>query len=267
MPMYRPFSSVEEQNEWMGRSTHASMSEYIETIHLRPTFGDQVHDPFGGVLLRHGGYVDTTVFVEAVRSMLKHTDAYQEEKFEEAFLQEQGSAISYSHFTAKKIIYCRGVDDLNSGCFSWLPIKPLKGETLLITMPPVGRIYNRGVYVAPGSTAGTFNVGATYDFELTPYTTAHGRSELEARLKELVRLPYEIIKQNWGIRPTTPDRRLLLGPHPIHENRVIFNGLGTKGVSLAPYFSGQLAAWLEGEIEITPEVNIGRYKSLYSKFE
>jgi glycine/D-amino acid oxidase-like deaminating enzyme len=159
------------------------------------------------------------------------------------------------------------VDDLNSGSFSWLPIKPLKGETLLITMPVVNRIYNKGVYVVPGSVAGTFNVGATYDFDLTPETTAQGKDELETRLKELVRLPYEIVNQNWGIRATTPDRRILLGPHPIHGNRVIFNGLGTKGVSLAPYFSGQLAAWLEGESEITPEVNIARFKSLYSKFE
>jgi glycine/D-amino acid oxidase-like deaminating enzyme len=267
MPMYRPFGSVEEQNEWMGRSTHASMSEYIETIFLRPALSDQVHDPVGGVLLRHGGYVNTTVFVEGVHSLLKQAGAYREENFEEAELQEHGKGVSYRQFTAKKIIYCRGVDDLNKGCFSWLPIKPLKGETLLITMQQVNRIYNRGVYVVPGNTAGTYNVGATYDFDLTPDTTAHGRSELEARLRELVRLPYEIINQNWGIRPTTPDRRPLLGPHPIHENRVIFNGLGTKGVSLAPYFSGQLAAWLEGEGEITPEVHIGRFKSLYSKFE
>src|SRR5260221_2143665 len=267
MPLYRAFGSVEEQNEWMGRSTHASMREYIEAIHGQPTFGDQVHDPVGGVLLRHGGYVDTAVFVEAVRSLLKQSESYREEKFEEAELREQGSGVSYRHVIARKIIYCKGVDDLNSGCFSWLPIKPLKGETLLITMPPVTRIYNRAVYVVPANTAGAYTVGATYDFDLTPGTTAHGRAELEARLKELVRLPYEIIDQHLWIRPTTPDRRLLLGPHPVHGNRVIFNGLGTKGVSLAPYFSGQLAAWLEGEGEITPLVNIARFKSLYSKFE
>ena len=94
MPLYRPFSSVEEQNEWMGRSTHASMSEYIETIYLKPTFADQVHDPVGGVLLRHGGYVDTTVFVGAVRALLKKTEAYREERFEEAQLRETGSSVS-----------------------------------------------------------------------------------------------------------------------------------------------------------------------------
>jgi len=267
MPMYRPFGSVEEQNEWMGRSTQASMTEYLETIYLSTRFADQVHDPVGGILLRHGGYVDTSIFVEAVRSLLKDAGVYEQKRFEEDALQERDGGIFYGRLFAKKIIYCGGVDDLQSGSFSWLPIKPLKGETLLIKMPPVNCIYNRGVYIVPGTIAGTYTVGSTYDFDLSPETTARGRTELEARLKELIRLPYEVINQNWGIRPTTPDRRLLLGPHPIHKNRVIFNGLGTKGVSLAPYFSGHLAAWLEGESEITPEVNIGRFKSLYSKFE
>jgi glycine/D-amino acid oxidase-like deaminating enzyme len=68
------------------------------------------------------------------------------------------------------------------------------------------------------------------------------------------------------MRPTSPDRKPILGPHPEFENLVIFNGLGTKGVSLAPYFSDLLAAWLSGLGEIPQVVNIERFKSLYSKF-
>jgi glycine/D-amino acid oxidase-like deaminating enzyme len=41
---------------------------------------------------------------------------------------------------------------------------------------------------------------------------------------------------------------------------VIFNGLGTKGVSLAPYFSKVLATWLEKGIPVNKEVDIHRYK-------
>ena len=57
----------------------------------------------------------------------------------------------------------------------------------------------------------------------------------------------------------------MLGEHPKQKNLIIFNGLGTKGVSLAPYFSSQLANWLEGNGEIMPEVNIKRFNALYSK--
>jgi glycine oxidase len=81
----------------------------------------------------------------------------------------------------------------------------------------------------------------------------------------LLKVPYKIISQDWGFRPTTPDRRPILGCLHGSENVVIFNGLGTKGVSLAPYFSGQLMDWLLGETEIQSEVNINRFKSLFSK--
>ncbi len=84
-------------------------------------------------------------------------------------------------------------------------------------------------------------------------------------LKVLLKTPYKFISQDWGFRPTTPDRRPILGEHPDLKNVIIFNGLGTKGVSLAPYFSAQLANWLSGKAEIQPEVNIKRFKSLSSK--
>jgi glycine/D-amino acid oxidase-like deaminating enzyme len=89
--------------------------------------------------------------------------------------------------------------------------------------------------------------------------------ELATRTRELLTLPFEIVDQNWGLRPTSPDRRPMLGHHPNSKNVIIFNGLGTKGVSLAPYFSAQLANWLTGSAEILPTVNINRFKALYSK--
>jgi glycine/D-amino acid oxidase-like deaminating enzyme len=72
------------------------------------------------------------------------------------------------------------------------------------------------------------------------------RMELDQKLMELIIIPYRVTAQDWGFRPTTPDRRPILGSMPDSENVVIFNGLGTKGVSLAPYFSAQLCDWLIG---------------------
>jgi glycine oxidase len=263
IPIYRPFSSVEEQNEWMGRSTHIAMKEYIEDIFLKSTFGDDVHDPVGGVVVRRGGYVDTRAFVSGVRLMLQSSGSYREESFDEGKLELNSAGVTYNDLEAKKIIFCRGVDDLYGRYFSWLPIKPLKGETLSIKMPTLDRIYNRGVYLVPGNGVGEFTVGATYSFDLTPSITLAGKAELENKLNELIKKPYSVTHQHWGIRPTTPDRRILMGPHPVYPNIVIFNGLGTKGVVLAPFFSDQMAAWLAGDGEIGPDVNIRRYKSLY----
>jgi glycine oxidase len=84
--------------------------------------------------------------------------------------------------------------------------------------------------------------------------------ELTEKLNELAVFPYKITNQSWGIRPTTPDRRPILGAHPEHQNVLIFNGLGTKGVSLAPYFSQVLSELLENEVPLNKEVDIQRYK-------
>jgi glycine/D-amino acid oxidase-like deaminating enzyme len=46
---------------------------------------------------------------------------------------------------------------------------------------------------------------------------------------------------------------------PKHPQVGVFNGLGTKGVSLAPYFAHQFAELLVNGSEIEEEVQIGRY--------
>jgi glycine/D-amino acid oxidase-like deaminating enzyme len=74
----------------------------------------------------------------------------------------------------------------------------------------------------------------------------------------------EITGQQAGVRPSTKDRRPILGEHPYHKNMFIFNGLGTKGVSLAPYFVKQLSEFIFLQKDINPEANIERHYPLYS---
>jgi glycine/D-amino acid oxidase-like deaminating enzyme len=78
-----------------------------------------------------------------------------------------------------------------------------------------------------------------------------------------MQFPYQIIGQEWGMRPTTADRRPVLGQHPEFNQLLVFNGLGTKGVSLAPYFSHTLVQWMEKGIPLHKAVDVTRYKLLY----
>jgi glycine oxidase len=265
--LYRPFISVQEQNGWMSKSADPSFGQYMDGIFTGPTM-NQVRDPFGGMLLKRSGYLDVPAFVKSITRCLEHTNAYLEEELEEQKLIVAEDHVQYGHLKAGKIIFCGGIESKKSHFFSWLPINPLKGETIQVRMASMDHIYNRGVYVVPASTENEYTVGATYDFQSqSPEITATARIELESKLNELMRLRYTFINQNWGIRATSIDQKLIIGAHPRWRNLIIFNGLGTKGVSLAPYFSEQLAAWLEGTGEILPVVNIDRFKALYSKLE
>jgi glycine/D-amino acid oxidase-like deaminating enzyme len=83
------------------------------------------------------------------------------------------------------------------------------------------------------------------------------------KTQELITFPFNIVHQEYGFRPTTPDRRPILGRHPALERVFTFNGMGTKGVSLAPYFSDILVRFVENGEPINKEVEIERYKLLY----
>ena len=266
LPIYRPFHSLEEQKQWRLKSESPELKNFLLAFHDQEAFAHQTNDLFGGIEISHSGYVDVMAWMSAIRGLLTEKVFYQEEAFDEKELSVE-DGVRYKNCTAGKIIFCNGIQALRGRWFSWLPIKPLKGETLDVrmqTMPE--RIYNQGVYLVPHGDDKVLRVGATYEHSpFSEATSSRGHDELDAKLRALIRMPYEIIHQEWGIRPTTPDRRPMLGAHPENKNVIIFNGLGTKGVSLAPYFACQLADWLEGKGDLSSEVNINRFKPLYSR--
>ncbi len=266
-PLYRPFISIEEQNEWMGRSAGRALKNYVKEIITQSKYGKEVHDPFGGIVQADGGYVDVQTFLLHVQQLLISIQAFVPERLDETLLEVTDRAVRYKNIDAGKIIFCNGTGVSQSAMLKDVPILLLKGETITIEAEqPLELIYQRGVYIVPMPEKNRYKVGATYELKLlTSNITEAARKELVEKLNSLLKVPYRVIGQDWGFRPTTIDRKPILGQHSISNNVIIFNGLGTKGVSLAPYFSGQLLDWLTKKNELHPEVNINRFKSLFSK--
>ncbi len=106
-----------------------------------------------------------------------------------------------------------------------------------------------------------YRVGATYNWELNePVTTEEGKQNLVERLAAFVKFEYKIIEHSAGIRPTIKDRRPLLGVHSMHENLIIFNGLGAKGVMIGPYYVDQLLGLVFDGEAIDKELDIKRFE-------
>jgi glycine oxidase len=55
------------------------------------------------------------------------------------------------------------------------------------------------------------------------------------------------------------DRRPFIGFHPVFPQMLIFNGFGTKGASLIPFWANHLVEVLLNEITLDNEVNINRF--------
>lgn len=263
-PLYRPFASIAEQNEWMAGSVDDSVATFVEKVSTKPCYPESVHDTFGGFIVKGGGYLNTLLYIKVVQLWLQEKGCYQAQDFcdEELTIGENG--VVYRDWQARYIVFCEGESVRMNKFFSWLPVLPLKGETITVRGKFLEDVLvNRGVYVVP-SGKDEWKVGSTYDRDFKKRgITESGRTELETKLRELIKAPFTVTGQDAGIRPTTPDRRPILGKHPKHEPVVIFNGLGTKGVSLAPYFSEELIDLLEKGKLVNKEVDISRYKSLY----
>jgi glycine oxidase len=252
-PICIPFLTAEEQNNWM---TKSGMDEFIQEVYTGSHYSEFVHDNFGGVILKSSGFIDTVKYLDAVRNLFLREGSFHEEEFKH----------SIHDLPAKAVIYCEGTKVLKNPFFNWVPVTPLKGETLEVELTrEMPFIFNRGAYVVPlgGS---RFRVGATYSHDKTEGPTEAGKNEITRKLDALLTIPYTVTNHNWGIRPTTPDRKPILGQHPERKNVWIFNGMGTKGVSLAPWTSGMLCDALTKGFQIDDPVNITRFYALYSKF-
>lgn len=263
-PLYRPFLSVEELNEWMSNSADPMYAPYIAKIHDSSAYPG-VKDSVGGLELAQCGYLNTRDYIDAVRGWISRDGFLSDESFEFDRLNVDDSQVTYKEFVASRIIFCQGIH--NNPWFEWLPIRALKGETISVASDfSENVIINRGVYVLPADGNGRQRVGATYNFQdKLEEITLTAQAELLERLEALITYPFEVKEQQWGWRPTTPDRRPMLGVHPEHQRMIVFNGLGTKGVSLAPHFSNVLIRWLENQVPLDKVVDIERYKSLYWK--
>lgn len=260
MPIYRPFLSHQEQIKWPSEN-----NEWVSHVWRESRYPDLVNDTFGGIEIQGSGYLNTATFLAAVRTLVSDSGSLIESRFE-CSAMVAGSKVFYENIEADKIIFCEGVGSLANPWFNWAPIRKLKGELLKAHVKlPNDSIINRGVFAVPTGMSGQFIIGSTYFHDPAPGVTKAGIEELTTRAKALFKSEIEVMDKNWGHRPTTPDRRPILGYHPTHKNVCIFNGLGTKGVSLAPFFAVHFANWLEGKVELHKEVNIERFYSLSLK--
>ena len=55
------------------------------------------------------------------------------------------------------------------------------------------------------------------------------------------------------------DRRPLVGQHPNHKNMYVLNGLGTRGVLVAPSMAKALYNSIEKNTSLSKEIDINRF--------
>ncbi len=264
--IFRPFSNLENKQHFKNQIEKNQLTNYIDILEESEDISSFINAPFGGLHTKLSGWVNVPILLEALQIKFQTLEILNHIDFDFKELSTKNDAIQYKNLEAKQIIFSEGFYAKDNPFFNWLPFNPVKGETILgeIENYNVKSIINQGKWLIPLS-GNKIRLGATYSWHSLDFkSTESAKEQLLIGANKFLKKEIKIISQQAGVRPSTQDRRPFIGTHPKYKNIHIFNGLGTKGVSLAPYFVSQFIEMLLFQKDIHPETTIERYFSLYS---
>lgn len=263
IPIYRKLYSVEEQNNWFVASDKPNLAPFLSTT-INYSKYNGIESPYGFGEVMQSGYVDTALLLKSYHNYLLEKGFIVLETFDYNQLELHSESVVYQGQSFKKVLFAEGFGLHANPYFSQLPLDGTKGELLIIKAPDLDLnvILKSSVFILPLGNH-LFKVGATYNWDdKTPTPTPEGKKELLEHLKGLLHCDFEVVDHLAGVRPTVKDRRPMIGTHPKHSNLHILNGLGTRGVMLAPAMAKELYDHLENGQPIDPFVDIKRYKKI-----
>lgn len=263
----RLFSTEDERNKWISRQVDPEYNEYIYPLDESNPAPDYAKNEFGSGWVNSPGYIDAGKFLQGNYCYLKEESILINEEFD--FLELDTELKTYKGEPYDALVFSEGYRGKNNPFFSYLPLQQTKGEVLSFrsNIMDDSEILNRKCFVLP-TQDGLFRLGATFSWNTTDTTpTIEAKEQLLDQYHNNSTAPIEIISQEAGIRPTVTDRRPLIGPHPELENIYIFNGMGTKGYMIAPYFSAHFINYLLDKTILDPEVDIKRFEKKHYKRE
>jgi glycine/D-amino acid oxidase-like deaminating enzyme len=238
MPLFRPFANA-EMRTWFEERKAQIDHDYL----------DWTAD---GVWVNEAGWVDASILVGASQTYFRQLGIFQAREY-------------VSSHAFERVIFCEGFHGQQNPLWAKLPFLPAKGELMIFEsdQPSKDCILSKNGFIIP-LTANQFKVGATYRWdEFSNAVTADAQLELESKLNSMRVDSYRPVGTRVGVRPATQDRRPFIGMHPSLPVG-IFNGFGSKGVSLMPFFARAFVREILGLEELPFEVSIHRFSHLFS---
>lgn len=262
--MVRLLADSSEQNFFQRRIT-----EEFAGLVARPEIlldPEAFDEGLGGFEMNSGGRLNVARFLAASRQQFVADGAYVTADIDlqrEIEVKSTGVRLPHLDIQARRLIFCQGIDARDNPWFAHVRFKPAKGEILTLRIAGLAeaRIVHRGVWLMPLGN-GQFRAGATYEWnELNDLPTDVGREEICSRLRQFLRLPFEVVAQDAAVRPIVLHQYPVVGLHPRWPQLGFLNGLGSKGSLQAPWLANHFAEFLCADLPIDPAVSLSRYEA------
>ena len=256
------FSSISDQNNWIVASKKPLLKDFLDSkIYTKKIKGIKTEFGYGEV--NKCGRISTLNMINGFKNKFKNNLLYEDFDFKK--LSSHENKIVYNNIVSKNIVFCEGYGITNNPFFKNLPVTGSKGEFLIVKISnfSLNKIIKRSsIFIMPLENE-HYWVGATYDnLDKKNKPTQLKKQWLIEKLESIVTLPYKIIDHKASMRPTTIDRRPMIGFHPDYKNIYLLNGLGSRGILLAPTLSHWLFDHIYKSEHIPQEVDIKRFKEV-----
>lgn len=259
-PVIRILKGQDQLNDWTARSGEWPYRWFLDEKPIQQIqLGEAL---YSGLKIKRSGWLDTNTFLDAMQSYLESNGNFMagEINLEEIQFQKDGTA-SYRGKQFSHVIYCGGWRPEKVWPGAQLPFTPMRGEIIDVAHNdfPEDHVLVKNHFLLPlGS--GLFRIGSTYDWRITsPVTTAEGLDALWQFALEMMGAEVRMVAHRAGVRPAVKDRRPLIGKMDEQKNLYIFNGFGSKAVSLAPWLSEKLLDSINNGVALPAEANVARF--------
>ena len=258
------FGAEDKQAEFLKRS--ALNGQYLrqptdeETRHCFSFFNYNL----GFGIISPVYYINLSNLLNVWNDYLKGSNRYLNDYCTSESLKFDGDKVIFNDsIKAKRVIFCDGTNGLTNYFFQEkLPFAFNKGEALIVEIIglPQNFIYKKGFTIVPWYKPNQFWIGSTYNRSYeNDLPSQLFYTDVINWLNDFCKHPYEIIKHISALRPTTIERRPFVGMHPDNSLVGVFNGMGTKGVSLSPVFGKEFALHIVRGTGLNPEVDVARF--------
>lgn len=251
VPLDTVFPNTDVADQWHRRRHDDDLAAFIGEAGPAP---HSVQQPHGAGRVQVCAWLDVRAYLTAERERLAASGDLLPTG---TLVERTAHGFRAGPCTAPLLVHCTGAFTPRPG------LVPVKGETIDLHIPgaDLPHVWHRHVFILPLGDD-RYRVGATFSWDHVwngPSDEARQwlLDKVAAVLKPEVMAHARVVGQTSGVRPTTRDRRPILGS--IAPGEAILNGLGVRGVMLAPWCAQHLADHLFDGAPLDPEVDVARW--------
>ncbi|MCA9407832.1 MAG: FAD-binding oxidoreductase [Candidatus Omnitrophica bacterium] len=261
VPILRIFKNEEERAKYNKKDERGILKKYLEEYFPAHTHQPFLDDPLGSIRILNAAVVATELLLNSFKEFFLESNLLARQAFVYNDLTVHDDHVKYQGQSFKNIIFCEGFKAQFNPWFDWLPFNSVKGEILELKMTSDGlpdAIINKGKWCVPLE-KDRWAAGASYLWEdLNCEPTKEGRDDILEELQYIQR-EKTVVQHKAAVRPVIKDQQPVIGMHPKMKNIGIFNGFGSKGFLIGPFYAKNFSAFLINKGPIISNVNIERF--------